>query len=327
MTTLATPPQGFHMRPATLDDLDTIFHITQTQQLADYDESDLTLDELRAALQSQKTLMHVVIAPDGQMVASGEVKTNLSGTVPIPLVSVLPEYQGRGIGTALLHVLEEQELARRAAAALEAPARFFTQVSGRNTAAHRVLEKSGYTFNSAFQIMELGMSEAPPAPAALEGIAVRRFVAGQDEQAVYQADEEAFLDERGKTPRTFEVWSRRLQMDQPHFDPTLWYVAWDGDQIAGTAMSEAVEGRGELLHLGVRRPWRRRGLGMALLLGTLRDFYTRGISTIRLNVDAQSLTNAHLLYARAGFQVINAFWNYEKLLPAAVASKGPGVIE
>lgn len=47
---------------------------------------------------------------------------------------------------------------------------------------------------------------------------------GQDEQAVYEADEEAFSDERGKTPRTFEVWSRRLGMCTARFAPTLWYV-------------------------------------------------------------------------------------------------------
>lgn len=80
-------------------------------------------------------------------------------------------------------------------------------------------------------------------------------------------------------------------------------------------MSEVVGEQGEVMHLGVRRSWRRRGLGMALLLRTLGELYRRGISTVRLNVDAQGLTNAHLLYARAGFQVINTYWNYEKRLP------------
>jgi GNAT superfamily N-acetyltransferase len=104
-------------------------------------------------------------------------------------------------------------------------------------------------------------------------------------------------------------------MNTPRFDPLLWYVAWDGNQIAGTSMSEVIGEKGEVMHLGVRRPWRRRGLGMALLLRTLGEFYRRGIYMVRLNVDAQSLTNAHLLYARAGFQVINTYCNYEKRLP------------
>jgi mycothiol synthase len=218
---------------------------------------------------------------------------------------------GRGIGTALLLLLEVE--AHRAAANPTAAPQFVAQVSGRNKAAQRVLEKNGYTFHSAFQIMQRILTEPPPAPSPLEGIEVRHLVVGQGEQAVYEADEEAFIDERGKAPRTFEVWSRRLDLGTPRFDPTLWHMAWDGDQIAGASMSEvAEEQRGVIMHVGVRRPWRRRGLGMALTLHALGALYQRGIRTVRLNVDSQSLTNAHLLYARAGFQAINAYWNYEK---------------
>jgi ribosomal protein S18 acetylase RimI-like enzyme len=254
----------------------------------------------------------VVLAPTGEVIATGRVEHSPSGKYVLPIVNVLPEYHGRGIETALLHLLEEQARQERTA---HSPELFLAQVSGRNTAAQKILEQSEYSLHSVFQIMELTMQEAPPAPASLEGIAIHHFRIGQDEQAVYEADEEAFIDERGKTPRTFEVWSRRLGMNTPHFDPTLWYVAWDDEQIAGTSMSEIADGRGELHHLGVRRPWRRRGLGMALLLRTLGECYRRGIHTVRLNVDGQSLTNAHLLYARAGFQVINSYRNYEKRLP------------
>jgi GNAT superfamily N-acetyltransferase len=312
----ASFPPDVQVRPAALDDLEAVFEVMQTQEMAEYGESDLSLDELRASWQVQLPSMWVVLAPEGHLVACGEIKTTLSGTTVMPLVRVLPTYQGRGIGTALLHLLESQAAECRAAAGLEAPQRFLTRVSGRNTAAHRVLEKNGYTRHSAFQMMELKMTEPPPGPPVIEGIEVRLFVVGRDERAVYEADEEAFLDERGKTPRTFEVWSRRLDMGTPRFDPTFWYVAWDGDQIAGTSMSEVVEEqRGEMMHLGVRRPWRRRGLGLALLLHTLGELYRRDIHTIRLNVDSQSLTNAHLLYARAGFQVINSYWHYEKSFP------------
>jgi mycothiol synthase len=306
-------PQDFQVRPATLNDLEAVFEVLQAQEIADYGESDLSLDEMRAAWQIQLPRMWVVLAPEGLIAACGEITTTLSGITAVPLVRVLPDYQGRGIGTALLLLLESQE--RRDTAGPKAPQKFLTRVSGRNKAAQQILEKNGYTFRAAFQIMELVMTESPLAPPAIEGVDVRLFVVGQDEQAVYEADEEAFLDERGKTPRTFEVWSRRLDMGTPRFDPTLWYVAWDGDQIAGTSMSEVTEeGRGELMHLGVRRPWRRRGLGMALLLHTLGELYQRNIRTVRLNVDSQSLTSAHLLYTRAGFQVINSYWNYEKPL-------------
>jgi GNAT superfamily N-acetyltransferase len=302
------------MRPARLDDLEAVFAVMKAQEISDYDESALSLDAMRAAWQAQLPRMWVVSAADGQIVACGEMTTYLSTTASALLVWVLPAYQGRGIGTTLLLLLESWEQEQRAAAGQQASQGFFTQVGGRNTNARRVLEKSGYTCSSIFQIMELAMSAPPQVPAVSDGLAVRLFVAGQDEQAVYEADEEAFMEKRGKTPRSFEVWSRRLGLGTPRFDPALWFVAWDGDTIAGTAMSEVIAGpRGEVMHVGVRRPWRHRGLGMALLLRTLGEFYQRGIHTVRLNVDAESLTNAQQLYARAGFQAINSYCNYEKI--------------
>ena len=129
-------------------------------------------------------------------------------------------------------------------------------------------------------------AEAPPA--ALEGIAIRHFVVGSDERAVYEADEEAFQDERNKTPRTYEVWRNRLGMDSARFDPMLWFVAWEGDQVAGTVMAEVLGVVGEIMHVGVRRPWRRRGLGEALTRQALVALYAKGVRYARLNVDGES---------------------------------------
>lgn len=188
--------------------------------------------------------------------------------------------------------------------------KLLAQVWRAESEAQRSLEKDGYVLFSTFLVMELQMTEPPPSPAPVAGIVIRPFVLGQDEQAVYEADEEAFLDERGKQPRTFEKWSRRLNMHTDHFDPALWLVAWDQQTVAGCALNRVDAGRGEIMHLGVRRPWRRRGLGMALQLHSLHAFYQRGISTVRLNVDAESLTGAHLLYQHAGFQTVDAYMNY-----------------
>ena len=39
---LAQFPQGFEVRPVTLDDLDTVFQMRQRQAIADYGKSDLS---------------------------------------------------------------------------------------------------------------------------------------------------------------------------------------------------------------------------------------------------------------------------------------------
>ena len=55
--------------------------------------------------------------------------------------------------------------------------------------------------------------------------------------------------------------------------------------------------------LGVRRAWRRQGLGEALLLHAFAEFRRRDITRGTLGVDASSATGATRLYERAGMSV------------------------
>ena len=66
--------------------------------------------------------------------------------------------------------------------------------------------------------------------------------------------------------------------------------------------------------LGVRRPWRRSGLGLALLRHSFGELYRRGKRAVGLGVDANSLTGATRLYEKAGMHVIHQMNNYEKVL-------------
>ncbi len=66
--------------------------------------------------------------------------------------------------------------------------------------------------------------------------------------------------------------------------------------------------------IGVRRPWRRRGLALALLHHSFLTFYHRGQESVGLSVDASSLTGATRLYEKAGMHVVRRLDNYEKEL-------------
>ena len=66
--------------------------------------------------------------------------------------------------------------------------------------------------------------------------------------------------------------------------------------------------------LGVRRAWRKQGLGLALLLQSFRDFQRRGTHTIGLGVDASNPTGATRLYKKAGMTVAGEYVLYEKTL-------------
>jgi ribosomal protein S18 acetylase RimI-like enzyme len=66
--------------------------------------------------------------------------------------------------------------------------------------------------------------------------------------------------------------------------------------------------------LGVRRPWRKRGLGLALLNHAFGEFYLRGKRKAGLGVDAENLTGALKLYEKAGMHVHKQFDMFEKEL-------------
>jgi mycothiol synthase len=66
--------------------------------------------------------------------------------------------------------------------------------------------------------------------------------------------------------------------------------------------------------LFTRRPWRRRGIGAALLQDAFRRLWERGERSVGLGVDAASGTGAFRLYERAGMQPALGWIAYEKRL-------------
>ncbi|HYN64524.1 MAG TPA: GNAT family N-acetyltransferase, partial [Candidatus Limnocylindrales bacterium] len=108
-------------------------------------------------------------------------------------------------------------------------------------------------------------------------------------------------------------------------DPSLFVVAWDGDEIAGAAINEINEAenaafnrrRGWLRSVFVRRPWRRRGLGQAVVLRSLQVFRDVGMTSAGLGVDADNPTGALGLYTRTGFDAEMRSAAYRKPMRAA----------
>jgi ribosomal protein S18 acetylase RimI-like enzyme len=152
-------------------------------------------------------------------------------------------------------------------------------------------------------MMRMALDDPIAAPSPPDGVAIRTFDPARDARAVYDTLMEAFADHWGSEPWTFERW-RHIEVDGSDLDGSLWFLAVDGDEIAGVALCSPTSLRrpdtAVVKELAVRRPWRRRGLGLALLLTAFRTFADRGIAHVELGVDSENLTGATRLYARAG---------------------------
>ena len=177
----------------------------------------------------------------------------------------------------------------------------------------RSLEERGFRLVRHSQRMRIDLSDAPPAPEWPDGIEVRAFREG-DERAFYRVYKESFEDSWEPVDEPYDEWAHWL-LQPPAFVPELWFVAFAGDEPAGVAICHPHAGRPELgwvRILGVRRPWRRLGLGRALLLHAFSTFRDRGLTGAGLGVDAESLTGANRLYESAGMHVFARFDIYEK---------------
>jgi ribosomal protein S18 acetylase RimI-like enzyme len=132
-----------------------------------------------------------------------------------------------------------------------------------------------------------------------------RTVTESDERLVYDLVEEVWRDASDPLDETFEEWQHWTTKSEA-YDPSLWFLALDGDDVAGFSLcrQDPVDpNAGYVATLGVRRPWRRQGLGEALLLHSFRAFRSRGYGRATLGVDASSPTGATRLYERAGMRV------------------------
>jgi ribosomal protein S18 acetylase RimI-like enzyme len=186
--------------------------------------------------------------------------------------------------------------------------------SSNNEVAQQRLERAGYAAIRGHWRMEIDMEAAPTEPEWPAGITVRTFQPGMDRQ-IFEMVDTAFQDHWGHIPGTFEEW-RHWTIERETFDPTLWFLAFEGNQIAGGSLCTTFMDMGWVDTLGILRPWRRKGLGMALLLHSFGEFYRRGRRKVGLGVDSQNLTGATRLYERAGMHVARQYISFQKELRA-----------
>jgi GNAT superfamily N-acetyltransferase len=167
-------------------------------------------------------------------------------------------------------------------------------------------QQAGFSIIRHFWRMVIDLEQAPPPAQLHNGLTMRTMRAGEERLAI-QAFRTAFHDHWGHVDTSFEEEFERWQHFMSHdeeFDPSLWFMAMDGEQIAGFSycrnkVSDDPE-MGWVGQLGVLRPWRKQGLGLALLQHSFGEFYRRGKLRAGLGVDAQNLTGAMRLYEKAG---------------------------
>lgn len=316
-------PPGYTSRPATPDDIEAIVDVINeaTRDVSNRDgiqpaqaQAYLTMPGFDLATSSM-----LIEDPDGSVVAA-EVVMNPSPHVSANAFgSVRPRHRARGLGSALVEWA--CRIARDDIPKAPGGTRVVLRagVESEDSAGTELLSGAGMALVRHFFEMEIDLTGELQDPAIPEGLVIRPLQQGE-ERALYTALLEAFEDHWGHVNRPFEEGFARFRhrMEMPGTDTSVWWVAMDGDEIAGMNLCQpSNEGDDEFAwcdNLGVRRPWRRRGLALAMLLDSYREFSRRGHTRMGLGVDASSLTGATVLYEKAGMRVTRRSALYELVL-------------
>ena len=308
----ATLPQTYTVRRPTLDDADAITAMVQAAEIAEQGEPEMEREILVDDWQKLNLETDAWVVVDGDRIVGYADLTERGHVQFNTWAATHPDHVGRGIGSHLISLVETRARERIGEAPEGARVTLHNWVANVNRQARELLERRGYEPVRHYWRMAIDMTEEPPAPAWPDGIGLRTFERGRDERATFDALEAGFSDHWGFIPGDFDKWVKDTQSES--FDPTLWFLAVDGEEIAGVSLCSRLSLLPWVDKLAVRREWRHRGLGLALLQHSFGEFWGRGWRKAELGVDSENLTGATRLYERAGMAKDRQWDRYVKEL-------------
>ena len=174
------------------------------------------------------------------------------------------------------------------------------------------MRSRGFAQVRTFRHLQIDLASLPLDPGdPPDGIAIGGIEPERDLRRIHAIFVEAFSEEWGYRPITFEEWVGN-EVEVPSFDPGLWLLATAGNEAVGALTGVVWGDRGWVGELGVLAPWRGRGIASALLQRAFATFASRGLPRVMLNVDSENSTGAVRLYEGVGMRTARAWHVYEK---------------
>jgi mycothiol synthase len=254
--------------------------------------------------------VHLLIHDGGRLVGYAHVDPTDKVAGPSAELVVHPLRRRRGLGRALV------TSALTVAAEHDPAGRLRLWAHGDHPSAGALAVSLGFTRARVLWQMRRSLFSPLPAAPLPDGVAIRAFVPGRDEEAWLRVNARAFADHPDQGRWTLE--DLRVRMAERWFDPQGFFVAYrmgepDGDllgfhwtKVHGRRVEGGRDGDhqhepiGEVYVLGVDPAAHGLGLGVALTMTGLTHLRHRGLDQVMLYVD-EANTGAVKLYERLGF--------------------------
>jgi mycothiol synthase len=315
-------PPGWSVRRPTLDDVPEILKLVHASDLASVGEPDFTAEEVREMLTAPNTDMAtdcwLTLDADGAVVgwayphnATGEPRDFIEVYVwperGVPALRPLLALMLRRVAERAVRFGHDRYAVRAGAIPTEQPW-------------IDALTDAGFAFLKRHARMTLplaGFSPAPPEPPA--GITVRPVRPDDDAEMrrFHATIEEAFRDSDHRAT-SYETWREQLAAETSvAYDE--WFVGFVDGEWAGVLQSSDVgvaDNGGWVKALATLRPYRRRGVGGALLRTAFAAHAAKGRKETGLGVDLANPTEAARLYRSVGMQPLYEANIYQRTVAA-----------
>jgi mycothiol synthase len=307
-------------------DFPLMIDVLERAKTADGVEEVDTLENLRRNYSNLKNCDPyrdmVMVEGNGELIGYTRVTwwSELNGThIYLHFGQLVPEWRGKGIGRALLRYNEAhlREISREHPA--DAKRIYDSGAESTQTDLINLLTGEGYEpVRHWYEMVRPDLENLPDVPLP-EGIEVRP-VTPEQMRAIWEAEVEAFRDHWGEWTTEEGDYQRWLEQPTDYFQPHLWQVAWEGDQVVGMVRNfidangndKFNRKRGWTENISVRRPWRKRGVAKALIARSFHLLKDLGMTEAALGVDTENPSGARQLYESMGFRTTRSGSTYRK---------------
>ena len=249
-------------------------------------------DHARLRLAGSNAVSHLLVRRSGSLTGYAQVEVAAEGAVAPGTTTELAALDPETVGLLV------------DAAGHGAPAPLRIWGHGERSTASRALAALGLSIDRVLLQMRRSLVKPLDEPEWPDGVTVRTFVVGQDEQAWVDVNNAAFADHREQSRWTVADVVERER--KPWFDPAGLFLAEQDGEVVGfhwTKVHDELPGQepiGEVYVVGVSPKMQGKRLGLALTLLGLRHLKDKGIATGMLYVDEPNAA-AIRLYERIGF--------------------------
>ena len=234
----------------------------------------------------------------------------------ISWLGVLPEYRRRSVGKALAQKAIES-LKERGMEIAE------TALDSTREVCIRLFEDLGFRLIRSSSFMKMSLDKIPFNIGENREVDMRKLDVTSEEDIILlnNLENECFKEHFNYRPSQIEE-TRHWLLENPWLQWQAYFFAeLEGKSVGyiSIGIDEKYNREKETLSgwindIGVLKPFRRRGIGTALMLKGLNELKNEGLENALLYVDDENPTKAIKLYEKVGFKIVKKTQIYQKKL-------------